>query len=596
MNIPNIPCVVLRDAASATWLHFENPLEIISISKLDEVLPALQRIETLVDEKGWYAAGFISYEAAPAFDQAFKTRPIEGFPYLWFGLYSEPRRSPAPAPLSSPHFPLNCAENGGSEGGYTIEAWTPSVTRAAYDASISQIKERIASGATYQVNYTFRLGSKFTGNPWSLFIDMLKTQPVAYPAFVDTGQHVICCASPELFFRLEGESVTCRPMKGTAPRGRTLAEDEAQAAALKASPKERAENVMIVDMLRNDLGRIARIGSVQVPALFNAERYRTLWQMTSTVTAQVDAPFHELMAALFPCASITGAPKISTTGIIAALENAPRKAYTGAIGFLAPGRRAQFNVAIRSTLIDRESGAVEYGTGSGVVWDSTAGDEYAESLLKARALTEPQLAFAILETLRWTPDDGGWFLADRHLSRLRDSATYFGFPFDGAAIEAQLAAIAKTFESATRVRLLLHPDGTLTHEAFALPPKVDKPLRVKLAAAPIDDQDAFLFHKTTRRAVYEQARAAQPDCDDVLLYNQRNELTEATIANIVVKLDGQLVTPPVSCGLLAGTFRAMLLEQGVVKERVIMREELVRCTKVFLVNSVRGWMKAEIVE
>jgi para-aminobenzoate synthetase/4-amino-4-deoxychorismate lyase len=615
--------MILRDAANAVWLHFENPLEIVSISKLDEVVPALRRIEALVESRGWYAAGLISYEAAPAFDEAFKTRPAGDFPLIWFGLYSAPRSSsltPSPLPMGE----------GLGVRGFALEAWTPSVTRAAYAAAISQIKEHIASGETYQVNYTFRLGSKFTGNPWSLFIDMLKTQPVEYPAFVDTGRHVICCASPELFFRLEGQDVTCRPMKGTARRGRTLAEDEAQAEALKASPKERAENVMIVDMLRNDLGRIAHIGSVQAPALFNVERYRTLWQMTSTVTARVSAPFTDLLAALFPCASITGAPKISTMGIIAALENAPRKAYTGAIGFLAPARRAQFNVAIRSALIDRETGNAEYGTGSGVVWDSTAGDEYAESLLKARALprwrrasgvahgrhdaarlTEPQPEFSLLETLRWTPV-AGWFLAENHLKRLHDSAIYFGFPFDSPAIEARLAAIAKTFNAPMRVRLLLHPDGALAHEAFALPPSFPpflakfspkwgdargaKPLRVKLAAAPIDDQDVFLFHKTTRRAVYENARAAQPACDDVLLYNQRGELTEATIANLVVERDSVLVTPPISCGLLAGTFRAMLLEQGVIQEQVIRREELARCTKLFLVNSVRGWMDVEVVK
>ena len=621
MHLPNPPRVILRDAASQEWLHFENLLEIVTASRLDDVVPALRRMEALVEANGWYAAGFISYEAARAFDEAFKTHPAEGFPLLWFGLYPEPRRSLAPAPLASPHFepqPRNCqGEKWGERGGpgpdadFALETWSPSVTREAYDARIYRVKEHIASGETYQVNYTFRLGSKFTGSPWSLFLQMLKTQPVDYPAFIDTGSYVICCASPELFFRLDGDHVTCRPMKGTTRRGRTLAEDEAQAEALKASPKERAENVMIVDMLRNDLGRIARVGSVQVPALFSVERYRTLWQMTSTVTAQVSAPFSDLMAALFPCASITGAPKVSTMGIIAGLESAPRKIYTGTIGFLAPGRRAQFNVAIRTALVENNS--VEYGVGSGVVWDSTAGDEHAESLLKARALMEPQDEFSLLETLRWSPlippildpnpessrarnggtQGGGWFLRDRHLSRLRDSATYFGFPFDGPAIETLLTAVAKTFESAMRVRLLLRPDGTLTYEAFALLPNPAKPLRVKLAAAPVDDQDVFLFHKTTRRVVYENARAAQPNCDDVLLYNQRGELTEATIANLVVELDGQLVTPPVSCGLLAGTFRAMLLEEGVIEERVIRREDLARCTKLFLVNSVRGWMEVE---
>lgn len=580
------PTVILYDSSSAEWLHFEHPLEIVTVSQPGEVVAALRRIETLVEHNGWYAAGFISYEAAPAFDEAFKTHPVADFPLLWFGLYPKCQTMDGgPWTVEDRPLPTDL---------YSIETWSPSVTRAAYDEAIVRIKEHIASGETYQVNYTFRLGSKFTGSPWSLFVAMLKAQPVAYPAFIDTGRHVICCASPELFFRLDGEHVICRPMKGTTRRGRTLAEDEARANALKASAKERAENVMIVDMLRNDLGRIARTGSVDVPALFSVERYRTLWQMTSTVTAQVAVPFADLMAALFPCASITGAPKVSTMRIIAALETAPRKIYTGTIGFLAPHRKAQFNVAIRSVLIDSQTGGSEYGVGSGVVWDSTAADEYAESLLKARALTEPQPEFSLLETLRWTPSEG-WFLREAHLNRLRDSAVYFGFPFDGSAIETLLTAIAKNFDAPTRVRLLLHPNGTLTHEGFSLPPKIEKPMRVKLALASVDDQDVFLFHKTTHRAIYEKARATQPDCDDVLLYNQRGELTEATIANLVVELDGNLVTPPVSCGLLAGTFRAMLLEQGIIKEQVVTRRELFHCTKIFLVNSVRGWMEAEMI-
>lgn len=577
MNPPN-PQIVLRDSVRAEWLYFENPLEIICISTLDEVIPALMRIEQLVDANGWYAAGFISYEASPAFDPAFTTHAPDDFPLLWFGLYAAPRSSKVLLPTADD---------------FSLETWTPSVTRSAYDAAIDQIKEHIAGGETYQVNYTFRLRSQLKGSAWSLFTAMLQTQPVEYPAFVDTGRHVICCASPELFFALDGEAVTCRPMKGTARRGRTLVEDQAQAVALQALPKERAENVMIVDMLRNDLGRIARTGSVQVPALFQAERYRTLWQMTSTVTAQVTAPFTALMAALFPCASITGAPKVRTMDIIAALENAPRGIYTGTIGFLAPGRRAQFNVAIRSAVMDCETGVLEYGVGSGVVWDSTAGNEYAESLLKAQTLTAPQPKFALLETLRWTQPEG-WFLRERHLSRLRDSAVYFGFRFDEAMLEARLAALAKTFSQAQRVRLLLQPDGAFKDEVFALPPETAKPIRARLAIDPVNDSDVFLFHKTTHRAIYESARAAQPECDDVLLYNQRGELTEFTIGNLVVELNGALFTPPITCGLLCGTLRAELLAQRVIQERIIPREDLARCTKLFLINSVRGWQTVEL--
>lgn len=585
MHLHDKPLVILYDAIHGQWLHFENPRRVIIVSQVEETIPALEEIEALVERNGWHAAGFVSYEAAPAFDSALTVRPASGLPLLWFGLYSGPRKTKTlPKENSSFH----------------LEAWTPSVTRKAYRAAIAQIKEHIAKGKTYQVNYTFRLHSKLTGNARALFSQMLSAQEAGYPAFLDTGHHILCSTSPELFFRLDGEQITCRPMKGTTKRGRTLAEDQAQAEWLRSSEKNRAENVMIVDMLRNDLGRVAEIGSVHVPEFFNVERYRTLWQMTSTVHATVRAPFAEIFATLFPSASVTGAPRVSTMKIITKLETAPRGAYSGAIGFLAPGRQAQFNVAIRTLSIERATGQAEYGVGGGVVWDSTAQDEYAEALLKARILTERPRQFSLLETLRWTPGrkkDGGYFLLEAHLKRLSDSATYFGYPFDAAKVKRYLAGAAKKLpDGPQRVRLLLRPNGRLAHEAFPLPKGAEtKPLRVKLAGQPVNSEDVFLFHKTTWREVYEKARASQPGYDDVLLYNERGELTESTTANLVVELGGELLTPPVSCGLLAGTFRASLLEQGIILERIIRREELARCTKIFLVNSVREWQPVELI-
>ncbi len=572
--------ITLRDDANETWLHFEHPHQVIHASQLEEVLPALREIESAVNQRGWYAVGFISYEAAPAFDKALTVHAGSDFPYLWFGLYPEPRQTRSLPPKN---------------GNYQLDDWKPTVSREAYNAAIAQVKNQIAHGKTYQVNYTFRLRNKFTGSPWSMFVDMVNAQAPGYSAFIETDSHFICSASPELFFRLDGNTVTCRPMKGTVKRGLTLTDDNAQASWLQNSVKNRAENVMIVDMIRNDLGRLAEIGTVRVPELFVTERYRTLWQMTSGVTAEIRAPFADLLTALFPCASITGAPKVSTMNIIAALETTPRGLYTGAIGFLAPGRHAQFSVAIRTMILEREGGKAEYGVGGGIVWDSTSKDEYAEALLKARVLTEHHPEFSLLETLRWTPAEG-FFLLEEHLARLMDSATYFSFPGDYEKTVAFLKAIAKKLaDTPHRIRLLLDRNGTLSHQAFPLSENPQsQPVRVRLAKEATASKDVFLYHKTTRREIYEKARQNQPDCDDVLLYNERGELTETTIANLVVELNDQLYTPSISCGLLGGTFRSHLLKQGKIQEKVLTPDDLTRATNLFLINSVRGWQKAQM--
>jgi len=578
-RLNEIPEIILHHAEAGTWLRFHAPRTVLRTENPEEVLPALREIEALVEKKGWHAAGFLSYEAAPAFDPAFRVVPSRDFPLLWFGLFPPPRVVAGPA--------------GGS---YSLFPWKPSISRAAYNRAIATIKREIARGETYQVNYTLRLRSRFSGDPAGLFADIVRSQVPGYSAMVDTGRFVICSASPELFFRLEGERITCRPMKGTVGRGRTPAEDEERAAWLLASEKNRAENVMIVDMVRNDLGRIAENGTVRVPALFTAERYPTLWQMTSTVTARSAAPFSELMAALFPCASITGAPKVRTMGIIADLETTPRRVYTGSIGFLAPGRQAQFNVAIRGVIIDRKSKEAEYGVGGGVLWHSTARGEYEEALLKTSVLTFRRPEFSLLETIRWTPEEG-YFLLEKHAARMAASARYFDIPATADGITAWLAESASTFPAhPQRVRLLMDHGGRLSleHRPLTVEPE-PPPLCVALAAEGVDSRDIFLFHKTTHRQVYESALAARPGFDEVILFNEEGQLTEFTVGNLVADLDGRLVTPPVSCGLLPGTFREDLLERGLVTERIICRADLSRCTRLFMVNSVRRWQPAQLI-
>ncbi|MCC6569195.1 MAG: aminodeoxychorismate synthase component I, partial [Anaerolineales bacterium] len=503
-------------------------------------------------------------------------RSAWNLPYLWFGLYPQPRLISLPQP-ASPKPAL---------------IWSPTVSRATYNSAIEQIKNYIADGRTYQVNYTMRLQTDFDTDAWSFFLHLAQSQN-NHAAYVDTGRFVIASASPELFFQLDGETLTCRPMKGTTHRGRTTLEDVGQAEWLKDSEKNRAENVMIVDMIRNDLGRIAKTGSVHVPELFATEKYPTLWQMTSTVQAKTDVPLTRIFSALFPCASITGAPKVSTMRIISELETTPRKIYTGSIGYIAPNRKAKFNVAIRTALIDRETHTAEYGVGGGIVWDSESGDEYEEALLKARVLTESPPQFSLIETMLWTPDEG-FFLRDKHIARLLDSAEYFGFSISKENVERVLNEFAADFTSPQRVRLLLdkHDNIEIEHTLFQ---SIDKPLRVYLANKPINSNDIFLFHKTTHRAVYENAKRDFPDSDDVLLFNENGELTEFTIGNLVVEMDGKLYTPPISCGLLAGTFREFLIETGQVEERVIRVDELEKCEKMFFVNSVRMWQRVEII-
>ena len=573
--------IVLHDFNSRTWLKFENPCQIISTTRLDQVIPRLKDVEDLVNTHDWFAVGFISYEAAPAFDPAAQVRPDDGFPLLWFGLYSAVQQMDS-LPTPNP--------------GYQLDKWRPTISRETYDKAIDQIKNQIAAGNTYQVNYTFRLRNTFSGDPWSLFADMVQSQGAGYSAYLDLGPRVICSASPELFFTLDKQTITCRPMKGTIKRAPTLAKDKKQADFLQHSTKNRAENVMIVDMIRNDLGRLAKTGSVRVPELFTVERYPTLWQMTSSVSAESDAPFTLILQNLFPCASITGAPKISTMNIIAQLETTPRRVYTGAIGYLAPHRKAQFNVAIRTVLIDRQQQQAEYGLGGGVVWDSTRGGEYAEALLKARVLNERRPDFSLLETIRWSHPDGFALLPD-HLQRLKNSAEYFDFRCDQEEIMHALNAALSGFTApAYRLRLLLDRHGRIDLQTSPLEnADPTRPLRLKIAAGPIRSDTIFLYHKTSLRAVYEKARASQSDCDDVILYNEKGEVTETSIANLVFELQGQFYTPAESCGLLPGTYRAQLIRQGKIREKIIKLTDLPAFERVIRINSVRGWQPAQII-
>ncbi len=570
--------IILHHFREKKWLHFAQPHEIVCANTLSDVRPALKRIEQMI-QSGYFAAGFLSYEAAPAFDAAFTNLPSSDFPLLWFGVFGAPDVFTLPKPRTIAS--LN---------------WDIDTNKEDYFQSIREIKKQIARGETYQVNFTIRQRAEFSGDPFDLFLQFADDAP--YGAFVNLDDYAICSASPELFFERSGDQIISRPMKGTAPRGRTTAEDAAIRDALFHSEKNRAENAMIVDMLRNDIGRIAESGSVAVSDVFRIEKYPTVWQMTSTVQAKTTATITEIFDALFPCASITGAPKISTMKIITALERSPRNIYTGCVGFIAPNGDTQFNVAIRTALIDKRQNHIEYGIGGGIVWDSSPEEEYAECQFKARVITQSAQPrnFSLIETMLWEPGKG-YFLRDYHLKRLADSAAFFDFSCDIVAIREALVRYAKYFsQKPYKVRLLLPKNGGLhsEHVPISLSP-VKKPLRIHLAKNPVDSGDKFLFHKTTRRQVYQRARADFPDADEVILWNERGEITEGCVHNIVVKMDGEWVTPPLECGLLNGVYRQFLLDEGKISERVISVEMLKAARKIALINSVRKWQPAKLI-
>jgi para-aminobenzoate synthetase/4-amino-4-deoxychorismate lyase len=567
------PAVLIYSGRDGRWLRFERPLAILEARTLSEVGPVLERVEQETGRRNRWAAGFVAYEAAPAFDRALTVRPPDPvLPLLWFGIYGEPVDAPRAA---WPPAPPAAAPD-----------WIPNVTEADYARAIGRIKDHIRRGDTYQVNYTIRLRAPLTRPPRALFTTLIDAQEPAYGAFIETDAWALCSASPELFFEWEGDALCSKPMKGTRPRGLWPAEDRRLAAELAAAEKDQAEHIMIVDMVRNDLGRIARTGSVTVERPFALEAYPTLWQMTSAVRCATDAGLADILGALFPCASITGAPKARTMALIAELETAPRGIYTGALGYVAPGRRARFSVAIRTVRADLKTGLAEYGTGGGIVWDSTADAELDECRVKARILTRRLPAFDLLETLLWNPEDG-FFLLDRHLDRLMESAAFFGFTLDRPAVLERLEeTVGGRAPGPHRVRLVVPKNGPMRVEAAPLKP-FPVPFRVAPAREPVDPADPFLYHKTTRRLAYEQARLSRGDCDDVLLWNPKGELTESTLANVLVETGGTWWTPPVSCGLLGGVYRAELLARGAIRERIIRMDEVTAATPIRLINSVR---------
>lgn len=570
------------------------PVGVIQTRRVDEVASVIEAVEAAAG-RGLWAAGCVAYEAAPGLDPELSVRvraPDDAFaemPLAWFALFEGKQEEPPLEPLPD------------GVGGATASAWRPSVERTAYDAAIARIRQLIAAGHTYQVNHTIRLRARIPGGDGSaLYRDLCLAQRGGYGAYLDLGRYRVLSASPELFFRIDDDRITTRPMKGTAPRGRWLAEDEEAVAALLASDKDRAENAMIVDLVRNDLGRICRPGSVTVERMFEAERYETVWQLTSTIGGDLrpGATVLDAFRSLFPSGSVTGAPKVRTTRIIADLEDSPRGPYCGSIGYMAPPGsgepRANFNVAIRTVALDAQTGTAEFGVGGGITFDSSAEAEYEEVTTKSTVLTSVRPAFGLFETLLHTPD-AGFLHLEEHLGRMAASAAYFGFRFDPEGAVAELKVFGADAGGRHVVRMTLARDGSLRLERRDPPPSDRDTVRVALDDDPVDPSDVWPFHKTTRRLPYRRRLSKRPDVDDVLLVNDRGEVTESTISNLAVRLAGAWVTPPVGCGLLAGTYRSILVRDGVLVERPVTVEQLRAAAEIALVSSVRGWRSATLV-
>lgn len=593
------PFVLIDDARTdADALLFEGPRDILTCSRAEDVPATLTAIDAAV-ARGHYVAGYLAYELGYALEPRLAPLMPEGFktPLIWMGVFAAPPRRLDQTALRS-----LIDDWGQMPADVTMDA--PNVAHDDYLAHVEQVREHIRAGDVYQINYTFKQPFTLNGSALALYARLRNAQRAGFGTVIATGTRHILSLSPELFIETDGARVRTRPMKGTAPRAASPAQDTARQDWLRTDEKSCAENLMIVDLLRNDLGRICEVGSVTVEALFDVERYPTVHQMTSSITGRLKpaTAIGDVVRALFPCGSVTGAPKVKAMEVIRTLETDPRGVYTGAVGYAGP-TGTRLNVAIRTLDIDANGRngphLGELGIGSGVVFDSDAQAEWEECHLKARFLTDPPASFALLETLKWTADEG-FALLELHLQRLRGSAAYFGYPFARGPIEAALdAAVARTTAKALRLRLTVDGWGTPQVDAQPLAkPEAERAWTFALAPDPVDVNSPFTYHKTTARAFYDNARtrlAAETGCDEAVFLNPEGEVTEGSFTNVFVARDGVLLTPPVSCGLLAGTLRADLLARGKAREAVLTPVDLQADGGVFLGNSVRGLVPAQFI-
>jgi para-aminobenzoate synthetase/4-amino-4-deoxychorismate lyase len=583
---------IFFDPETRKWLNFSGLTAVIQADTHEQVTQLLSVIAHRSETENLYAAGFLCYEASAAFDPHFETRGgTASLPLALFALYmnrDEYFTLDELAENTGLGVPASCATK------YSVGPFIADMDKCTYLEKIAAIKRYIEKGDTYQINFTFRMEAAFSGSAFAWFRDLASEKPGNYLAFIENENFAFCSFSPELFFAKSGTELTLKPMKGTAPRN--TGRDETDGEALRTSVKNRAENLMIVDMIRNDIGRVAETGTVEVPSLFDIEFYPTVIQMTSTVTAQVEATFPRIFASLFPCASITGAPKIRSMKIIRELETGARGIYTGTMGYLTPGGDCLFNVAIRTGAVAKKAHSVRYGTGSGIVWGSVASDEWEECMAKT-AILEGKERFYVFESILL--EEGSYFLLERHLLRMEKACLFFGIPFAENDARARLNGILA--ETAT-----LHPTGSwkvrITADGKVDPavecdtvPVLAHPYTCRLSSFQVDPCDPFLAFKTCRRRHVEDALSEANGASDVFLVNTRGELTESTRANIVLELDGGLFTPVSESGLLCGVYRDELIACGELREKVLHPADIARASKVYIINSVRRLVECTVI-
>ena len=574
------------DKENTRSMLFDDFSHTLIFNRKDDINTFFKKCERLI-KQGYWLCGYFSYEFGYFLEGALANLEKGcDFPLAWIGACKKPliinhaKYIPTPNNLNKLY-------------DYTVKNITPNLTLPQYEQAIRKIKSYLEEGLTYQVNFTFKMKFDFIGSALDFYLNLRRSQPTSYAAFINTGGSTVISMSPELFFKKDKNNIISRPMKGTIKRGAYIKDDTQNQKALKKDAKTRAENVMIVDLLRNDLGRISK--DVWVPKLFEVEKYRTLYQMTSTIQARPkdDLKIKELFSAIFPCGSVTGAPKIKTMQLIHALEKEPRNIYTGAIGYISPKNSAQFNVAIRTLLLDRARG--EMGIGGGIVYDSNSKAEYEEAILKAKFFIDGFRPFSLIETMLFSPDKG-YFLLDFHLKRLKYSCSYFSISLDFNKLKKDLINLVKSLSGANhKIRILVDLQGNMKIEKELLD-EIVTPAKAKLSTKKINADDVFLYHKTTNRDFYNQElkTAREEGFFDIIFTNTMGELTEGAITNIFILKKDKLYTPPLHCGLLGGVLRQHLLMEKGVEEKILFPKDIQDADKIYIGNSVRGLMEVNV--